>query len=196
MIDAGPGGSARRGSKKIHIPFFPLEVVRTPAFLIDRSLRVVEVNSRGASLIAGKKAPATINDGRLGLGCPEAHAELGSFVDGFFRSESEDEGRFVKPSMLLRLLRTLDKEVALLSVRVASHQLRQVSAARVGNVFNLSVMQSRLAVALVNGHSVDDFARTARIKERTGKHHLSLLLKKFECGSQVELVRKLCILVM
>ena len=131
MIDAGTGGSARGGSKKIHIPCFPLEVVRTPAFLIDQSLRVMKVNSRGASLLAGKWAPATINDGMLRLGCPEAHAELGSFVDGFFGTDSEDEGRFVKPSMLLRLLRALDKEVALLSVRVASHQLLQVSAARV-----------------------------------------------------------------
>jgi DNA-binding CsgD family transcriptional regulator len=196
MDGAGASPSAERASKKIHIPCFPLEAMRTPSFLVDRSLRVVKANSRAENLIAGIQPPATINDGMLRLGCQLAHGELGSFVDGFLGSDAEDQSRFVRPNMLLRLLRSEDKEVVLLSLRLASHQLRQVTAAGVAMTFGLSVMQSRLVVALVNAHSVDDFARSASIKQRTGKHHLSLLLKKFECSSQTELVRKLCILML
>jgi DNA-binding CsgD family transcriptional regulator len=97
--------------------------------------------------------------------------------------------------MVLRVRRTLDEEVAVLIVRAASHQLCQVTAAGVAGMFRLSLMQSKLAVALVNGDSVEEFSRAARITHRTGKHHLGRLLVKFDCKTRLELVRKLCILV-
>jgi DNA-binding CsgD family transcriptional regulator len=81
-------------------------------------------------------------------------------------------------------------------VRVANLQLREISLAAVAKAFKLPPRQSRLVVALVNGESLKEFAKAARISERTSKHHVTLLRKQFECRTQVELVRKLCILMM
>jgi hypothetical protein len=62
--------------------------MRTPAFLIDRSLWVVGANARAEKLVEGRRSPARISGGRLHLRCPVAHGEMDTLVASFFAKEA------------------------------------------------------------------------------------------------------------
>lgn len=184
------------GELAVTCVYTSLDNLRCPAFVVDRSGRVLGANRRGDVLVTGKFARLALDGGILRFKVAAANEQLDSFVKKFFAGEGIIGRCFVAPCTLLRLKRTVNwsQGQAILTVRCDSHEF-DVSAADLADMLRLSRMQGNLAHALIHGETLGSFAEDAGITKHTAKWHLRMMLPKLRCKTQTDLVRKLCVLL-
>src|SRR5262249_14132734 len=117
----------------------------------------------------------------------------------FGPSGRASESMRVKPTLMVSLRRLTIGEGRVVEARgvlvVREAKAPRYCANDLARLLSLSPMQACLVHELMGGGSLDSFGVRAGIKKATQRYHLEELFSKFECRSQIEVVRRVSLLL-
>ena len=170
---------------------------------LDRRGRVVEANDRARHLLL-RGDGLSDRDGVLRAGSPDDQRELDRLVAGALPT---DGGVAVSSSMPLRRSDGLlplaihikpmgvpqpdygGRDIAALVLLVEPDRRYRIDPGLVAKTLGLTPMESRVAVWLAEGRSVDDIVRVTGRAENTIYWHLKQIYEKLYISRQTDLVR-------
>jgi DNA-binding CsgD family transcriptional regulator len=145
-------------------------------------------------VLASNSLARRMTESELGIymGLMRPEGMIAAWVHRFHAERKQEERVYVAPATMLRLSRFREKAgSALLSIReVDDGQLPSVD--ELTRLFDLSATQSALLRSLITGAGLPVFSKRHGIPYETARYHAKRLNEVFGCGSQVELVGRIC----
>jgi len=177
--------------------------------LYDKNARPVYINPTAQAIIAGHPA-MRLRDGDLVFDGPGDESKLRRLILHAAEMEPEDSWKLsaiisithpdieaplallVTPIHANLITSDLDYEGAKVAVFISDpNQQQPISADSLVRVYNLTPSEARVAVSLVNGHSIDEIAERTNHSVHTIRAQLKSVFQKTGVSRQSELVKQL-----
>ncbi|MCD8523898.1 MAG: LuxR C-terminal-related transcriptional regulator [Saccharospirillaceae bacterium] len=173
-----------------------LQQLARPVMVLDRTLRLIDINRQGQQWLAGQKHIVVKQDQ---LSCPDTrqHSELLRAVNWACSAKgkagktihsqislgqgSHEENIWIIPLSLLP-----DQEKPELAMLVARKPLASTTPLQLR--FGLSARQAELCLLLLQGNSLEDCARDMNIAFSTARNTMIACFQKLKVSSQVQLI--------
>lgn len=176
--------------------------------LIDASHRVIKANVAAKKMLAQSDVPLSVADRRLDASDPVVALSFRQMIARALRIDGqEDVGAEVMAvartdgaaalQLWISALTHSDHEMsfedrsrndAVIVVMVDPDAETPVATTLLRSLFGLTAAESKLAAALVNGMSIENYAKTTNVSYNTARSHLKSIFVKTRTHRQVDLV--------
>jgi DNA-binding NarL/FixJ family response regulator len=169
----------------------------TGIIVVDEQARLLFANRSGAALLAAKDGLAIGADGMCRAGRPAETAELHGLIKAALATGAIARALSVGREMADRplslviapLLQAAGNEPAVVLLVGDPDQRGLPSVEMVSRLFDLTVAEARLALALTEGHRIEDAAEMLGITQSSARTYLKRIFSKTDVTRQAELVR-------
>lgn len=176
-----------------------LDLVPLGILVLDRDRCVRMANRSAAQLLAARDGFAVDMRGRCQPVLPEARRRFADSLDAVFgdRYDGTSPSEYVKlprpdgrPPLLVRVSRVPGEDEIRVCVLIRDSEASfGTSVAALRQLFGLTPAEARLACALANGYTIDEYSSAMGVTRNTTRTQLASVLGKTQTRRQADLIR-------